>query len=222
MRATLVVLLVSGAVTAAAHAQEDAVAQTPDESGAMLTPAPPPTYVVEPTPPGEPDEPTLRATTTTTSTPVVPAPETRPGDVPAPPPSYGGPPPAPAPSVPRPQTPALDPAVTAELAQLEAERRQLRIGGRVALMAAGLGGAAGASLLALNFAIEKELSTGCHHCGDNPGTILFSAVSIVAFGIGITGLILFIRRLRERKAIDRRMRELRLRGQVRPLALLEW
>lgn len=116
----------------------------------------------------------------------------------------------------------MDPAVAAELARLEAERRQLRLGGRVALLAGGFGGAGAAALLAVNFAVEEYISSGCTRCGRNPGTIVFGALGVVAFGLGVTGLILLIRRLRERRDLSRRMRELRSRAGPQPVALLQW
>lgn len=216
-----------------------------EESGAGLTPVPPP-------PGEEPVEPVdsafvddefddAPATQPQPQPQTQPTGERNPDSVPAPPPGYGGTQPqqgydtqpqrgytgvgnqpgyVPGGTAVRlRQPPPLDPTIAAQIAALEQERTDRPIGGRITMLAAGGAGTAVMVLLALEFADLEREDTGCDRCGDNPGTIVFSAISVATFTLAVTGLVLFIRRLRERSAINRQIRELR---SGRQLALLEW
>lgn len=48
------------------------------------------------------------------------------------------------------------------------------------------------------------------HCGRNPGTIVFSALSTAGFALFVTGLVTLVRRAKQRRRINRRIRELEL------------
>ncbi len=118
--------------------------------------------------------------------------------------------------------PQLDPQTAARIDALMQQRNQIRVGGWIAMMAAGAATTAVSVLFAIAFADVERDDTGCSRCGDNTGTITFSAISIVTAAVAVTGFLMFLRRAKERKVFTRQIRDLRQGAMQRQVALLEF
>lgn len=213
------------------------VGHAQDEGGSGLAPATPPTQTETQPPTQTPAQPeTETPAQTPAQTAVQPAPEAPvfqpeqgPTGVPTAPPGYGTQPAQPTytPGVqPVPnlqlRQPQLDPATAARIDALMQEQRQIRVGGWIAMMAAGAATTAVSVLFAVAFADVERTDTGCDRCGNNTGTITFSAISVVTAATAVIGFMMFLRRAKARRELTREIRQLRMNAMQRQVALLEF